>query len=138
MKAELQAAAGMLSSLGVNRYLVAVTPETLPPYVVLAPLTPSALPDDRLDALQVAVDEDVRVTAVAGTPEGALDLLLRARTVLSPSGGPSFPTVTGRTVQLTWLRFEVADVDTSVTIPTTNRNPAYAVDTYALLSQPTT
>jgi hypothetical protein len=116
---------------------MAATPEKLPPYYVLTPVTPSADVDSRLGVGDAAIRIDVRVTAVAGTPPGALDLLLRARAIFAPAFEPSFPTVTGRRVELNWLRFESDYVDTSVVIPTTNRNPALAVDTYSLDSQPT-
>lgn len=136
MRAELEAVEALLGPLSISVETVAALPEKLPPYFVLAPLTPSDIPDETLARNAPPLEIDLRLTAVAGTPGGALDLLLRARAILAPNGMPIFPTVAGRFVQLDWLRFEVADIDTSVKIPATNRNPAYAVDSYSLNSQP--
>lgn len=137
MNDHLEAMAAMLGPTGIAVEIGAALPEKLPPYYVIAPLAPTALPDGRLSADDPDLELDIRVTAVSGTAAGALDLLARARAIFAPDYGPSFPAVTGRKVQLDWLRFEVVDIDTSIKIPTTNRNPAYAVDSYSLSSQPT-
>lgn len=138
MNDELEAIKQMLPE-GIKTYIVAAFPESLPPYYVIALIAPAERPDEPVRAKDVPAQPwsaDVRLTAVSGTPGGALDLLTRARAILAPNGGPSFPAVESRSVQLDFRQFEVADVDTSVKIPQTNRNPAFAVDSYALSSEP--
>ena len=72
----------------------------------------------------------IRLRAVTGTPEGVAIMLDAARQAL-----PGPVTVAGRVAHLTWDRSEFIDLDTDTVIPSTNRHPAYGVDTYTLHSQ---
>lgn len=72
----------------------------------------------------------IRLRAVTGTPEGVATMLAQARQALVGA-----LTVPGRVVSLTWERSEFIDLDTDTVIPSTNRHPAYGVDTYLLHSQ---
>lgn len=80
-----------------------------------------------------AFETEIRFKAVAGTPQGVAIMLANARATL-----PGTVTVAGRAVTLAWARSEFIDLDTDVTIPQTNRHPAFGVDSYILTSQPTT
>ena len=75
---------------------------------------------------------DMRITAVFGTTEGARIGLNRVLAVLSP-GKRTAAIAPG--VFTRFVRREVIDVDTSVVITTTNRNPGYGVDTYRLITE---
>lgn len=136
MKAQLDAVAGMLEPIGPPVHVVAAPHDSLPPYFVVAPKPPTGVFDDRVGADDPAVRFDLFVTAVAGTPAGAMDLLVAARDILRPGGRASRPAVADYQTRLDFDGFDVADVDPSVTIPLTNRNPAYAVDSYRLASTP--
>ena len=89
--------------------------------------------------IQDHVDCDVRVKAVAGsTPAGAHIVLDAVKAELSPGGASTPLTVPGHSAVLKWLRHEVTEVDESVTLTDSNRHPVFGVDTYRLISQPTT
>lgn len=83
------------------------------------------------------VDTDVRVTAVTGTVDGVATMLDRVREVLSPGSQWSRVPIVGWRLEVRYRRSEFIDVDTSTTITGTNRHPAYGVDTYQLVAQPT-
>ncbi len=101
------------------------------PYVVL--WAPShSLDDEAAIAAGSAFTAPLRLTVVAGTLEGVQIILDRLRPLLD---GQTV-TVAGRHVVLTWVRSEALDLDQTVTIPTTNRHPAYGVETYTIHSQP--
>jgi hypothetical protein len=74
----------------------------------------------------------LRVTAVAGTLDGVQIMLDRMRPLLDTHTA----SVAGRHVLLTWDRSETIDLDRTVTIPTTDRHPAFGVDTFTIHSQP--
>lgn len=100
-------------------------------YVVLWSPAHSADEDEAL-IRGSAFTAPLRLTAVAGTLDGVQIMLDRIRGLLDKHTA----TVTGRHVLLTWDRSEAIDLDRTVTIPTTDRHPAYGVDTYTIHSQP--
>ena len=57
----------------------------------------------------------------------------QARALLTPTGVGSL-TVTGRTVTLEHVEARAVQIDRDVTIPDTNRHPAYGVDLFRLVS----
>lgn len=75
------------------------------------------------------------VTSVAGTPKGALIAQREAREALAPFAAGS-TVVAGRIVWLTLYDSRSVQVDRDVTVTSTNRHPAYAVDMYRLVSVP--
>lgn len=83
-----------------------------------------------------AVDDTVRVKAVAGTSEGVAMMLARIGEVLSPGREVRRLPMPGRALDVVWVRSEFVAADTSVTIPSTNRHPAVGVDSYRVVSQP--
>ena len=84
-----------------------------------------------------ALDTDVRIKAVTGTPDGVAIMLNRIRVRMSPQLLPRLVPMTGRAVWLQFVRSEFIDVDQDVIITGTNRHPAVGVDTYRLVSEPT-
>ncbi len=139
MIAHLQAVQALLAPLGLSgfRFTADGTP-ALPYYVLGAPSWGSRyeVPVGRVDP---AFAFDMRVTGVAGTADGAVVVLSRVRSVLSPAGEGDWTDVpmTGRAVQVSYVRSEFAGVDPDATITGTNRRPGVAVDSYRLVSQPT-
>lgn len=82
----------------------------------------------------VSADSDlsdlIGVTWVDTTPANALTLAAAGRALLAATR----PTVTGRAVWLALESSEPAAVDRDITLPDTNRHPAYVVDRYRLIS----
>jgi hypothetical protein len=78
---------------------------------------------------------DLRVTAVAGTPDGVAIMLRRVRDVLSPGGVWTRIPMAGWRLELRYVRSEFIDVDTSSTSTATGQHPAFGVDTYQLSAQ---
>ena len=75
----------------------------------------------------------LRLTARAESVEGVLPMLARARITLQQQ---MFVTTEGvATVEL--LRTEFVDFDETVTMPNSNRHPAYGVATYQIHKEPT-
>lgn len=133
MRAALNAIKARLTA--ATAYVVAVPPNTLPPYYLLEPVSPGDL-ERVLAPSDPRVSFEVRLKAVAGTGEGAMILAASAKATLSPEGVPTWSTTGGRRVEVTHERFEAAYEDRDVTIPNTNRHPALAVETYSVDSQP--
>jgi len=100
-------------------------------YVVLWTPPHSADEDEAL-IRGTASTASLRLTAVAGTLDGVQIMLDRIRGLLDKHTA----SVTGRHVLLTWERSEAIDLDRTVTIPNTDRHPAFGVDTYTIHSQP--
>lgn len=103
-----------------------------PPYLIIG-----GPGDGRPDEEPLAGDvrdtaSDMRITGVFGTPEGARIGLNRVLAILSP--GKQWATVAPG-VFTRFVRRELVDVDTSVVITQTNRNPGYGVDTYRLITE---
>ncbi len=132
MIAALEAVKTALAGLSYPTHLVNAPSGSVPPYLVLAPAT--------MDRPEVSLTDEsrdysfpLRVTCVAATPDGALIMAGRALSLLSPGWGTARIPASGLLIETRWERMEAAGVDESVTIVgTTNRHPAYRVDTYSL------
>ena len=83
-----------------------------------------------------SLDTEVRVTAVAGTPDGVEVMLRRVRGLLGPDDSWAALTVAGRAAQTRFERGEYIGVDDSTTITNTDRHPGVGVDSYRLVSEP--
>jgi hypothetical protein len=81
------------------------------------------------------IETDLRVTAVAGTPDGVAIMLRRVRDVLSPGGVWHRVPMTGWRLDTRFLRSEFIDVDTSTTNAASGLHPAFGVDSYQLAAQ---
>ena len=136
MKAHLDAVKDRIESLGVATFIGwAYNPPAR--YVVLEPVTWDGTDELPLCGPDDVLDETFRVKAVAGTTvEGALILLDLIRDELSPGRRWASLTVAGRSAEVKHLRMEMATVDQSVTATSTDRHPAFGVDSYRLMSQP--
>jgi len=133
--AHLKAIAARLGTPDVPCHVVRAPMEATPPYRVVG-LPGWDAGEIALCGSSVSLSADVRVTSTAGLPEGAAILADAAKADLSPAGVETPLAVPGRRASLSWVRCEALDVDTSVTIPESNRHPAYQVDTYTLTSEP--
>lgn len=132
MIGEVSEIRGRLSSIH-PAFVGSVSADTLPPYYLLS-VVPLSDSQDRAVGADGESAFDVRVSSVAGTAEGALILLQAARAELSPDGAPTALAVSGRSVEIVWARFESLHPDDSVTIPSTNRHPHVAVDSFHVAS----
>lgn len=108
------------------------------PYYVLT--SPSFSPSDEaaVSSTTEALDFELRVKAVTGTPAGVFTMLRLAREELSPLLRSSRLVVAGRAATIRFRRSEFVDVDDSTTLTGTNRHPAIGVESYRIVSQPTT
>lgn len=112
-------------------YYVTVSGAVTYPYLLL--WGSSGLPSDENPlAGDVDLTDRLAVTHVAGTPEGVLLVRSQIRQILDGAE----PQVEGRRVWLHLVGSERTQVDRSVTIETTDRNPAFGVDFYTLTSVP--
>jgi len=132
MLAHLNAVKALLEPTGYTVYLIDAATTPTYPYVVLWS-SAGMLVADTLDGIQDDLDELLGVTVAAATPEAVLTAVPLVRAALLDAQ----PVVAGRYVQP--LRFFDAvdvSVDRQVTMPNTNRHPAFAVDKYRLISEP--
>ena len=138
MKAHLDAVKARVESLGVATFIGwAYDPPAR--YVILGPVTWDGSDELPLCGPEDVLDETFRVKAVAGTTvDGALILLGLIRDELSPGLRWEPLYVPGRAAEVKFWRFERAAVDQSTTTTSTDRHPAFGVDTYRLMSQPIT
>ena len=135
MRAHIDAIRALIPST-FTTYFVDVPTAPTYPYVLIwssagTPGMEQALTDERTD-----IDTQIGATMAAGTPEGVLIVQSAVRAVLMPGGKPKSLTVPGRVAVLRLEDSRPIAVDRDVTIPTTNRFPAYGVDLYRLISTP--
>ncbi len=122
----------MLEPLGRQIYTIEATGSPTYPYLLLWGL-PGQLTADAVDGVQKTYSDLLRVTSVGATPEAAMEVRRLSRGLLLDQR----PFVEGRFVHE--LRMvDAMDVmpDRDVTMPQTNRHPAYGVDVYRLISDP--
>ena len=131
MKA-LQALAGMAVR---DVYLMDATGAPRLPYVVLG-LGYQQRTDWPVCGESESLHHEVRVTVAAGSGEALIRARQAVQSVLSPMGGRAVLDVAGRAASVTWVRFEMADVDRDVSNPATNGHAHYSVDTYRIDSDP--
>jgi len=106
------------------------------PYFVLAGPSWGSPDEAPVCGRDEALDAEFRLTAVAGSPEGAAIILGAARAILSPAGAWTPLAYVGRSVSVRFVRSEFVGIDPDLTIPATNRHPGVGVDTYRLVSEP--
>lgn len=117
-------------------YFVDVPDAPTYPYVLLWTSAGAPGLETSLCGTNRDLDAVLGVTHVATSPEGALIATERVRGALQPGGDILRLNVPGRAA---WLkRFDSRDVqvDRDVTLPASNRHPAFAVDLYRLTSTP--
>lgn len=135
MRAHLDALAGALAPLGYKVHLWAA-PSIDPQYLVLSSRSWQAGDEPGLCGVDRALDTEVRVTAVAGTPAGVEVMLRRVRALLGPDESWVRLPVAARVAQTHFARSEFIGVDDSVKITGTDRRPGVGVDSYRLVSEP--
>jgi hypothetical protein len=128
----LDAVRVLLAHTGFDVHLVDVPQTPTYPYVLLW-CSPGLLVAETLDGAQTLLDDQLGVTTVADTAEGAFAAAKRVRDALNGRA----PDVPGRHTE----RLELRDArpvapDRDVTIEATGRHPAFAVDLYRLASSP--
>lgn len=133
MRAHLDAIKDALAPLGYKVHLWAA-PSIDPQYLVLSSRSWQAGDEPGLCGVDRALDTEVRVTAVAGTPAGVEVMLRRVRGLLGEDW--SALAVAGRVAQVRFERSEFIGVDDSVKITGTDRHPGVGVDSYRLVSEP--
>lgn len=137
MLAELKAIEAIIETApGYPTFLIFADPGASGQYVVLQAKgfdspneVPVCGPDDTIDA-------EVRVKATTGTADGVFIMLKALRDQLSPGLRESVLAVSGRHARLVYVRSEFIDIDQDTTITGTSRHPAFGVDTYRLISEP--
>lgn len=134
MRTHLDAIRGALAPLGYTTHLWAA-PAVTPQYLILSARSWQQGDEPALCGTDRALDTEVRVTAVAGTPEGVEVMLRRVRGVLG-ADWTVLPVVTGRVAQTRFERSEFIGVDRDAVITNTDRHPAVGVDSYRLVSEP--
>lgn len=133
MKDDIVAIRALLTAANLTNYFVAPDGTPAYPYVLVwsgssALSAESAVQDSHAD-----IDALIGITAVAGTPEGVLIAQQAAQAALDLTS----PVVAGRvTLMVLQPGSPPIQLDRSVTIPNTNRNPAYGVDMYRYRSTP--
>lgn len=129
---ELDAILDALEALGWPVFFVdAPERPTDLPYLVLV-TSSGRLLGPALCAELTDLDDLVRVMAVHHNPEAVVLAQEQVRAVLHNT----HPAVEGRAVTVRLYGSEPVGVDRDMTIPTTNRHPAYGVDIYRLTSVP--
>lgn len=78
----------------------------------------------------------IRLLARGLTGESVGMMLKKSQEVLSPLKIATRFEVTDRVATMKWIRGEFITADPDVTMPETNRNPFWGIDTYELISQP--
>lgn len=136
MRAHLEAVRALVASgTGKTAYTLSVPANPSFPYYIVS-LAYGRADDRALDGTADGADLDVRVRAVALTPDAALILADLARAALCPSGRPASVTVAGWRAEIRWLRHEADYIDPDEFDRATNTNPALSVDTYRLQATP--
>lgn len=135
MKAHLDAVSAALAPLAYTTHLFAA-PVVSSQYLILSSPSWGGPIEAPVASTSGSFDVDVRVKAVAGTPEGVAIMLGRVRSLLGPDNGWVRMAVSGRVAHVRFVRSEFIDVDRDVTITNTDRHPGVGVDTYRLISEP--
>lgn len=132
MKAHIDGIKVLLEPYGHPVYFADVPETPTYPYVLLWSGL-GRLTSDEFDGAQDDLNDLLGVTIVAATPEAVLVAGPRVRSYLLGER----PIVEGRYVQPLYLHdSQQVTPDRDVTIPNTNRHPAFAVDLYRLISEP--
>lgn len=126
----IDAVRARLEANGLRVYVVDVPERPAFPYVVLwaAAGTPST--EVALDGRFTDIDDTLGVTVTAGTPEGAFLLHEQVRGLLA-----DWRATAPRYAPLRLVDSQAVQVDREVTIPDTDRHPAFAVDLYRVTTE---
>lgn len=135
MIAEVLAAKSALASLSIPVYVSEAPSDAPLPRIILWTSAGARSLDTGVVPVGDVIDDQLGVTLAAETAEAVLVLAPQARALLTPTGVGSL-TVTGRTVTLEHVEARAVQIDRDVTIPNTNRHPAYGVDLFRLVSIP--
>ena len=135
MRAHLDAIRDALAPLGYTTHLWAA-PAVTPQYLILSSRSWEPSREVSVCGSDRSLDTEVRVTAVAGTPDGVEVMLRRVRALLGPDERWVRLPVAGRVAQTHFARSEFIGVDDSVKITGTDRRPGVGVDSYRLVSEP--
>lgn len=131
MIGHINAVRALLASTGYEVYYVDVPEVPTLPYVLLWSSS-GRMTAEALCGARDALDEQLGVTTVAGTPDGVLIAQQAVRARLDGSQ----PMVSSRRAWLDLVDSQQVQVDRQTTIPDTNRHPAYGVDLYRYRSVP--
>lgn len=135
MRAHLDALRGRLAPLEYVTHLW-TAPMVSGQYLILSSRSWAAGSEPGVCGKDRSLDTEIRVTAVAGTPEGVEVMLRRVRGLLGPDDSWASLAVAGRVAQTRFVRGEYIGVDDSTTITNTDRHPGVGVDSYRLISEP--
>lgn len=132
MKAHLQAVRAIVASLGYDVHIGDVPSSAAYPYVLLWG-SGGRMTSPTLCGAQDDLNDLFGVTMTATNASAALDMPPMIRTALLGSQ----LVVPGRFVQpLSLYDSQNVQVDAQVTLPRSNRHPAYVVDLYRVISEP--
>lgn len=131
----LKAVEAALASLGYTSHRIYAVKPTRQ-YLVLGGRAWGGATERALSGPVADLATDLRVTAVAGTPDGVGVMLARARAILSPGLEWTRLPMSGWRVETRFLRSEFIDVDTSTKNTDTGLHPAWGVDSYSFVAQP--
>lgn len=134
MIAHLEAVQALLAPLGRPVYLIEASGTLTYPYRLVWPSTGAPGVDAPLDQ-NADLSFLIGVTAVGETVTSAGVIARSGKDVLGPSKFVPLA-VTGRRAWIRWEGLGSANVDRDVTIPNTNRHPAFEVHMYRVESIP--
>ena len=126
MRAHVDGVRNLLKAAGITAYWVDVPVEPTYPYALLWGPNWGVSNEVPLSGDDTGMDRNLMVTSVAVNPDLVLTFAGLVKGVLHKSS----PIVAGRATDLHYLRSEVAVVDRQVTLPDSNRHPAYSVEAY--------
>jgi len=126
VKADADAIVALAATSGYPAFFVDVPTAPTLPYVLVWSSGGNLALERPVSDSHTDTDDLIGVTTVAGTPAGVLIAQAAVRGVLDLKS----PVVAGRTTVLELVSSQPVQMDRDVTIPGTNRNPAYAVDMY--------
>lgn len=132
MRKHIDAVKSLLADGAVTAYWVDVPDAPTYPYALLWGPSWGDSAEVSLGGCEVGMDRMLMVTCVAVNPDVLLTFTERVKTVMDGSQ----PIVAGRSTDLRYVRSETTDVDRQVTLPITNRHPAYSVEAYRYRSTP--
>jgi hypothetical protein len=133
MIAHLEAVQALLAPVRQTHLIEAVGTLTYP-YFLVWPSTGAPGLDGALD-LNADLSFLIGVTSVGENPTSAGRVASSGKQVLGPTKFVPL-TVTGRRASIKWEGFATANVDRDVTLPNTNRHPAFEAHLYRVESIP--
>lgn len=135
MRAHIAAIKALIPS-AYTVYFVDVPDAPTYPYVLLWTSAGSPGVEANMCGANLDIDAVVGVTHVATSPDGVLAATAKTRPALQPGGRIKRLAVPDRAAWIEFYDAQNVQVDRDVTLPSSNRHPAYAVDLYRLTSTP--